>query len=326
MSRKLNYQDVFLDISEEVEIILQVPRIKHSSKKGLHVVVCEKSNIVINSSFGDYGFDDELLHRVTAVQNLKNGWKIKNSGNKKIIAGVVIGRKHIVSVSGLDPKENSAIAILFLSLMEDTDRDYMTRPKVMRRMRCQKEVRALVEYQQSMIVETFFSEAMSNLFNDIKKMKHIQKQKRTGFVVKVYEREFGQCLFQKNIGMLKTDILNELAMNAHMNACWLLSNPNTVTSAERDISYAGAILGKKHIVSVDGLDPNDNSCISIFILSLLENSDEDLKARQFYIKRAMCLNEMYSFVFFLIWKCNRIDIKEEFEWVLPMLEEIFLTP
>lgn len=322
MGKKLDYRDVFYDISEEVEIILQAPHIKLFPKKALHVAVCGRSDVpVINAAFGKCDFSDESMFRTGAIRNLKLGWKRKNSGSSDIIAGVAIGREHIVSVYGLDPMENSAVAILLLACIENTDRDYVERPKVVRRMRCQKEAKALAEYRKSMMVASYLSEVMANLFRDISKMNHIQKQNRTGFVIKIYEKEFRQCLFQTHIGLLRTDVIDELAINAHGNACWLLSNSHAITSAERDQLYAGAILGRRHIVSVDGLDPNDNSCLSIFILSLLENSDEDFESRKFYIERAMCLHEMYSFVLFLIRECNRIDIKAGFEWVLPMLEE-----
>ena len=322
MGRKLDYRDVFYDISEEVEIILQAPHIKLFPKKGLHVAVYGKSDVpVINAVFGKCDFSDESINRVAAIRNLKRGWKRKNSGGSDIIAGVAIGREHIVSVYGLDPMENSAVAILLLACIENTDRDYVMRPKMVQRMHCQKEAKALAEYRKSMMVVSFLPDLMANLFADIKKMKHIQKQRRTGFVIKVYEREFGQCISQTHIGLLRNDVIDELAINAHGNACWLLSNPHAITSAERDQIYAGAILGRRHIVSIDGLDPNDNSSLSIFVLSLLENDDEDFESRKFYIERAMCLHEMYSFVMFLIKECNRIDIKAGFEWVLPMLEE-----
>jgi|GEM_PF-3327655 len=314
MDQKLDYEEFLSEISEEIRIILDAPHIRHS-KSGIYVRIYNLNDErIISASFGK--LQDEIPYQQNAVKNIAY---VLNSGKKEIIPGVIFGKNHIVSVSGLAPNDNSVTGVFILTCIEDTDQ--VSRLELIKEMGCYREMCILNEHRLDMTVIELLPEMIEDLFKDILKMNHIGKQNRTGFVLRIYEKKSGDLIERNHVGILSLQSIEEFWISAHVNAHWLFKNHDAIASIEGgDPILAGAISGRKYIVSVDGLDPNDNSCISVFVLAVLENLHKDINLCREYIERAACVHEMYSFVSFLTKICNRVEIKEKFGWVLSMFE------
>ena len=310
-------------LPDTIKDLLSTPSFRVAGKTGIYVVLCRKNGtIVLNSSFGvcENGF------RKTAFENFKWMWKHKDcyasaEDNKKSSFGAVSGRKFILSVAGLDPGYNSAVALLLLhSLERDLTCDFVEWNARIDSARCENELVVLCEHLEKLELYGILPEILADFFRDVQKMHEFKSSKKTGFCVEIFDKMTGDLLLEKCIGLMNMDVFDEYFMSARKNAQWCLMNPTFVSSGKSNGEVSpGAIAGYKHIVSVTGLDPSYNSCLAFFILSIVEIC-YDKKFREAYIKESGCLNELYSLVFFLTKNGRHPEIEMKFGWVRNLME------
>ena len=123
---------------------------------------------------------------------------------------------------------------------------------------------------------------------------HIKNAGRNGVFIRVYDKESNNLML---CGLFGAEILAEkfekYSDYSYRKAEWLHFNSEALSSVESSGEVpGGAISGRKYIVSVSGLDPNDDSVLAIFVLAILENKIEDFHRRAEYIKSAKCQDEM----------------------------------
>lgn len=306
-----------------VKDLLSTPSLRAAGKTGIYMVLCRKNGaIVFNSSFGvcegEFG--------KTAFENLKWMWKHKDcyssvEDNKESSSGAVSGRKFILSIAGLDPGYNSAVALLLLySLERDLTYDLVEWNARIDSARCENELAVLAEHLEKLELYRILPEILTDFFRDVQKMHEFKVSKQTGFCVEIFDKMTGDLILEKCIGLMNMDATDEYFMSARKNAQWCFMNPTSVSSRKNNGEASpGAISGHKHIVSVAGLDPGYNSCFAFFILSVLEICYEK-KFREAYIKESGCLNELYSLVFFLTKNGRHPEIEMKFGWVRNLVE------
>ncbi|RJQ28061.1 hypothetical protein C4565_04205 [Candidatus Parcubacteria bacterium] len=139
-------QELFLLISE-------MNHLKQSKQTGIFVSVFNKEtgDALMEQTFGLLHLDQEESYRVFCQQ--RAFWLFSHpdaicsiENGEDAFTGAVSGRKHVVAVSGLDPHDNSAVAILILSQLEDTQEDRDKRDAYVRMSECWDDLYIILDF------------------------------------------------------------------------------------------------------------------------------------------------------------------------------------
>jgi hypothetical protein len=142
--------------------------------------------------------------------------------------------------------------------------------------------------------EMKIADQISLCVSSILDVPHIKNAGRDAVLIRVYDKESNNLMLCELFGVkIPAERFEKYSDYSYRKADWLHLNPEAISSIQSNGKVpAGAISGRKYIVSVSGLDPNDDSVLAIFVLSILENKIEDFHKRAEYIKSAGCQDEM----------------------------------
>jgi hypothetical protein len=141
------------EVSELVGKILDVEHIKKEGRTGVFIRISDKSTkrLVVAQVFGV--LIPEKFKKYSLFAHKKAYWLNNNpnalstvESNGDVPGGGVSGEKNVVTVSGLNPKDDSALAILILSILEKEERCIFRRIQCVEKAECRNEINAFIFY------------------------------------------------------------------------------------------------------------------------------------------------------------------------------------
>ena len=153
MSQRKKFRRLSIAVQELFMLIAEMKHIKDSNQTGICVSVSDRKtgDILMEKTFGLLHADQEESYKIFCQQ--RASWlyyhpdaicSIENG--EDLFTGAVSGRKYIVAVAGLDPPDNSAVAILILSQIEDKRRDRDSRDRYIRMSECWDDLYSILDF------------------------------------------------------------------------------------------------------------------------------------------------------------------------------------
>ncbi|MFA5870452.1 MAG: hypothetical protein WC842_00990 [Candidatus Paceibacterota bacterium] len=147
----MNVDKLIQEISGLVGKVLDVEHIKKEGRTGVFIHISDKNTkgLIVAQAFGV--LTPEKYKKYSLFANKKAYWLNNNpnalstvESNGDVPGGGVSGENYIVTVSGLNPKDDSALAILILSLLEKEERCIFRRIQCVEKAGCRNEINAFI--------------------------------------------------------------------------------------------------------------------------------------------------------------------------------------
>jgi len=147
----MNVDKLIQEISELVGKVLDVEHIKKEGRTGVFIHILDKNTkgLIVAQAFGV--LTTEKFKKYSFFVDKKACWLNNNptaisteESNGEVPGGGISGEKYVVVISGLKQKDDSALAILILPLLEKEERCIFRRIQCVEMAGCRNEINAFI--------------------------------------------------------------------------------------------------------------------------------------------------------------------------------------
>ena|GEM_PF-3587901 len=157
MGQKKKFRQISERIKDLVTCTLEMEHVKDLKKIGVFIHVFDKKTgyLLIGKCFGLLNLDmsDEYssISQKKAVWLYLHPWATSSlESNGEVPPGAISGRKYVVSVSaGLEPGDESALAILVLAELERKRKDFYRRNIYIAKAQCKNELFDILDFLET---------------------------------------------------------------------------------------------------------------------------------------------------------------------------------